>query len=339
MQHTLSCLVLVSSGLLAQSVVVPNTSATTVSGTQLNSIIRNQGNPRTYQYGINASELANVPLGSVITGVSLRFSQTTTNPVSWPPADITWNDYDIWAGPANPTASWGTDPMLNFSGTPQQVRSGPMTMDAGVFSNLSVAGVPNPFAEFYFNFQTPLLYLGGDLAMLFSHPGSNDPALALYPETVASDATTHGVGRVQSAYPASTAMSASTFYVMRVHYGYGAGCPSSTGDVPVLVQNENLTGGLGGNILLQAANTAPGSLVLLAVGAAPLQAPLGSGWDLLVTPDVVLFAGVSNANGRVSLSLPVAPGVVGSFFAQCAALDFALPLGFCVTNAVSPVAN
>jgi threonine aldolase len=81
---------LASSTLLAQSVVVPNANATTLGTAQLNSIIRNAANPRSYQYGINASQLAGVPIGSVITGVSVRFMVFASNPASWPPADITW---------------------------------------------------------------------------------------------------------------------------------------------------------------------------------------------------------------------------------------------------------
>ncbi|MEO6598189.1 MAG: hypothetical protein ABIP94_25880 [Planctomycetota bacterium] len=50
-------------------------------------------------------------------------------------------------------------------------------------------------------------------------------------------------------------------------------------------------------------------------------------------------AGLSNANGRVTVSVPVAPGATGAFFTQGAMLDFALPLGFCLTSAVSPTAS
>ncbi|HEX5054440.1 MAG TPA: hypothetical protein VFZ65_21860 [Planctomycetota bacterium] len=338
MQHHLLPFVLLAGGLFAQSVVVPNANATTLGTSQLNSIIRNAGNPRTYQYGINASELAGVPVGSVITGVSLRFMVFASNSAVWPPADITWTNYDIYAGPAIPTATWVADPALNFASPPQQVRSGPMTLDAGVFTNLGVAGTVNPWAEFYFDFQVPYLYLGGDLALLFSHPGSTDPTTAQYPEVVTVNAAAHGVARVQSIYPAGTATAATTFYVMRIHYGYGTGCPSSLGTAPVLVQNANLTGGAGGNILLQVGNVPPISIVVYALGALPLSVPIGNGCTLLVTPDVLTFE-ISNLKGRALLTFPVPPAVVGSFFAQAAVLDPAVPGGLAVTNGVSPVAN
>ena len=76
-----------ASSLAAQSVVVPNASATVGSGGGLNTLVRNAGNPRTYQQGINASELTGIPVGAVITGVSLRFAVLTgTNSPSWPAA-------------------------------------------------------------------------------------------------------------------------------------------------------------------------------------------------------------------------------------------------------------
>ena len=326
-----------STGLLAQSVVVPNANATTLGTAQLNSIIRNAANPRTYQYGINASELAGVPIGSVITGVSLRFMVFASNPPSWPPADILWNTYDISVGPATPTASWVADPMLNFSSPPQQVRSGPMTLDAGTFQNLGVPATPNPWSEFYFDFQNPYLYLGGDLAMLFSHPGSSDPLAPPFAEVVNANAAAHGVSFSQAVYPAGTALATNTFYVMRIHYGYGTGCAGSATTAPVLVQNGNTNGGLGGNIRLTLANAAPNSIGVFALGFSQLNVPLGGGCTALVSPDL-LFLAITNSKGRATLDIPIPPAVLGSFFAQGAMLDNS-PLGLALTNGVSPAAN
>lgn len=323
----------------AQSVVVPNANATVRNNTQLNSIIRNAGNPRTYQYGINATELANVPVGSVITGVSLRFSVLGTNTASWPPANITWTTYDIYAGPANPTGSWVADPALNFASTPQLVRTGPMVLDANSFTNTNPTNpTPNAWSEFYFDFQQPYLYLGGDLAMLFSHPGSNDTALALYPETVPSNAAIHGVGRSQSVYPAGTATVATTFYVMRVHYGYGLGCPGSGGQTPVLVQSGNTEGGLGGTINLQIGNAPANSLAAMVFGFGAAGSPLPNGCTLLVNPVAtsILF---TNNNGRAAQPIQVPAALLASFNVQGAVLDAGALGGYTVTNGVTPTAN
>lgn len=327
----------IAASLSAQSVVVPNANATTRGTSQLNSIIRNAGNPRTYQYGINAAELAGIPVGSTITGISLRFSALATNTISWPPADITWSSYDIWVGPATALATWVADPMQNFSSPPQQVRSGPMTLDANVYSNQNLpAPAANPWGEFFFSFQNQFLYLGGDLAMLFSHPGSNDPNVALYPETVASSAATHGVGRSQTIYPVGTATTATTFYVMRVHYGFGLGCPGTT-SVPNLVQNADTTGGAGGTILLQSGNTAAAAPVIFVLGFSTTNAPLPGGCSLLVTPDATSFA-LADSKGRANLTINVPPGITGAFFGQCVVLDPAAG-SLATTNGVSPTAN
>lgn len=327
-----------ASTLSAQSVVVPNANATTLGTGQLNSLVRNAGNPRSYQYGINQGELAAVPIGSVITGVSARFMVFSGNSPSWPLTDLTWTNYDIFVGPANPTASWVADPALNFASAPQAVRTGPMTLDANVFTNLAVTGTPNPWAEFYFDFQTPYLYLGGDLAMLFSHGGSTSAAIAQYPETVASNASVHGVARSQNFYPAGTSSTSTTFYVLRVHYGYGAGCPGASGTAPVMVQNGDTTGGLGGTIRLQVGNAPAAVPVVFALGFTQLSAPIGNGCNLLVSPDVLLLQ-ISDANGRARQTVPVPPGVTASFFAQGGVLDAAAPGGLTVSNGVSPSAN
>jgi hypothetical protein len=337
MHRSLFPLLVLTSTALAQSVVVPNANATVFGTTGLNTIVRNAGNPRTYQYGVNAAELAGIPVGSVITGVSVRLYSGTAL-ASWPASDITWSTYDIWAGPATATAGWVADPMMNFAAAPQQVRTGPLTLEAGRFATSGVPGVVNPWAEFYFDFQAPYVYTGGDLALLFSHPGSNDPLNAEFPDVVVPNAAAYGVSLSQTVQN-GTSLVAANFYTMRIHYGYGAGCAASSGAVPVLVQNADTTGGAGGTILLQVGNTAPGSLVLVAAGFTQVNVPIGgTSCNLLTTPDVVLFAGVTSAYGRVELPINVGPGVIGNFFAQGAVLDFALPLGFCTSNAVSPSA-
>ncbi len=326
----------VLAGLGAQSVVVPAANEFVRNNAQLNSIIRNQANPRTYQYGVNAAELANIPPGSVINGVSLRFSTLASNTASWPPADITWTDYMIWAGPANPTAGWVADFMANFSSPPQVVRSGPMRLPANSFTNVTPPGTtPNAWSEFYFDFQVPYVYTGGDLALLFSHPGSNDPNLALYPETVPSNAGAHGVGRVQSIYPPGVAGAASTFYVMRLHYGYGSGCPGTAGLVPNLVQNQNTQGGLGGPIRLSIANAPANAVGVFVFGYGQIQIPLPNGCNLWTTPVATNLALLDPFGGAFTV-INVPPAMLGGFEAQAVVLDPNGPQGYTASNAVAP---
>jgi len=330
---------LFAAGLAAQSVVVPNANATVRGTGQLNSIVRNAANPRSYQYGVNAAELAGIPPGSVLTGVSLRFMAFGSNSASWPAADITWTTYDIYAGPAAPIASWGGDPNANFAAPPQLVRTGPMVLDAGSFTNTNPpAPTPNAWSEFYFDFQVPYLYLGGDLAFLFSHPGSTDPAQAQYPETVVSSAATYGAARNQSVYPAGTASTATTYYVMRIHYGYGMGCPGANNLTPVLVQSGDTTGGLGGTIVLQVANAPANGVGALVFGLGPVSLPLGNGCTLLTNPVATLLV-LTNAKGRAPYSFQVPPGVQAAFNVQGAVLDPLAPGGYSMSNAVSPAAQ
>lgn len=330
------CAAALLGSLSAQSIVVPNANATARGTSQLNSIVRNAGNPRTYQWGANASELAGIPLGSVITGVSLRFMVFATNAASWPPADIQWNNYDIYAGPASPIASWVADPNANFASPPQLVRSGPMVLDAGSFTNTSpTAPTPNAWSEFYFDFQTPYLYLGGDLALLFSHPGSTDAATAQYPETVVSSATTYGAGRTQSVYPAGTASTATTFYVMRIHYGYGMGCPGTNNLTPVLVQSGNTTGGLGGTMNLQLANAPANGVGVLVFGLGSASIPTPNGCTLLTNPLSTTLV-LTNGKGRAPYAFVVPPAVQAAFQVQAAMLDAGAIGGYTLTNGVSP---
>src|SRR5437868_15045655 len=89
--------------LAAQSVIAPASSASVRGPSGLNTLVRDSGQPRTYMLGINASELAAIPLGSQINGVSFRSYVGTGSPASWPTADVTWTNYDISVGPAIPT--------------------------------------------------------------------------------------------------------------------------------------------------------------------------------------------------------------------------------------------
>lgn len=334
----LLALVGASAPLLAQSTVVPNANATTRGTSQLNSIIRNAANPRTYMLGVNASELAGIPLGSFINGFSLRFMVFGTNPASWPPADITWSSYDIFVGAAIPVATFTGNFMANFASPPVQVRSGPMVLPANTYTNTNppAPGV-NAWGEFYFDFQVPYQYLGGDLGLLFSHPGSNDPATAMYPETVASSLTTYGGAFTQSTYPVGSSGAATTYYVHRIHYGIGTGCPGTGGLTPNLVQNQNTTGGLGGPIRLTVSNAPATTVGLIVFGLQVVPIPLPNNCTLMTAPitNTVLL---TNATGSSSFTLNVPAGVLGSMTAQVIVIDGGASGGFTVTNAVRPAA-
>src|SRR6188508_3321189 len=101
---------------LAQSVIVPAANATARGVSGLNTLTRGTANPRTYMLGIAAANLAAIPNGAVITGVSFRSSVTASNLASWPAADTNWADYEVTLGNAIPLASWTGNFPSNFAG-------------------------------------------------------------------------------------------------------------------------------------------------------------------------------------------------------------------------------
>ncbi len=155
--------------------VVPGAQANERGTGGLNTLTRDAGNARTYQQQFTEFELAAQGLmpGMTITGVTWRASISASNDPTWPPpGGATWADYQITlAEAANPIfnmSSTFADNMLNAV----LVRSGPLTIPEGAFENTSPAAPePNPWGyEITFD---PYTYQGGDLVILYSHPGSD----------------------------------------------------------------------------------------------------------------------------------------------------------------------
>jgi hypothetical protein len=119
-------LCLCTTSVLAQSVVVPAASANTSGTSGLNTLTRNSGNPRTYMLGVNASELAGIPVGEMIVGVSFRAYSGTA--AAWPVADVSWSDYEVSVGPCIPTTTFTTTFASNFLVPPVLVRDGAMVI-------------------------------------------------------------------------------------------------------------------------------------------------------------------------------------------------------------------
>jgi len=338
--HRPCCLAMfgLATTLTAQSVVVPNTSATTSVTTVLNNPLRNSGNPRTYMMGINASQLAGIAPGSLIVGVSLRAGLTTSNAAVWPLTDVTFNDYEIRIGSAIPTASWTSTFLNNFAGTPLLARDGVMVVQAGAFTNTNpTVPTPNAWGTFYFDFQVPFVYPGGDLGIQFTHPGSNDPT-SIFFEQVPSNTAAHGQAITNASFQAPIASTVNyAFCVARIHYGYGpaSGCPGTGGLSPNLVQNGDVTGG--GTISLAAANAPANGVAVYVFGLGSASLPMANGCTLLTVPIATTLALLDN-NGRATLQIAVPPGLVASFNVQVAVLDSGNPGGFTLSNGVTPSA-
>jgi hypothetical protein len=310
-------------------------SATTV----LNNPLRNSGNPRTYMMGINASELAGIPPGSLINGISMRAGLTASNAAVWPLNDVSFNDYEIRIGNALPPSSWTSSFLSNFVGTPLLARSGPMVVQSGAFTNVGpTVPTPNAWGTFYFDFQVPFLYLGGDLGIQFTHPGSND-STSIFFEQVAANTAIHGQAISNSSFQAPTASLMNyAFCVIRVHYGYGPAtqCTGTGGLAPNLVQTGNVTGG--GLIEFAIANAPANSIGVYVFGLGRASIPFGQGCELVTAPVGTLLA-LLDHNGRNVLQTNVPPGLIATWNVQAAVLDAGNPGGFTLSNGVEPSAN
>jgi hypothetical protein len=148
-------------------VVVPNAYTSSLASTSgLNTFIRDSGNPRTGQLLIAASQLGAVA-GQQIAGLTFRLY--TGAAAAYPATNATWADYSINIGQGVAFGSQTTTFATNFVGSPTNVRSGPLTINAGSFTS---GLVPNAFGTTIM-FDTPYTYTGGNLLIEVRHTGSN----------------------------------------------------------------------------------------------------------------------------------------------------------------------
>jgi hypothetical protein len=337
---SLSILGLVLAGTLnAQSVVVPNSALSAPTGMWLNSLVRQL--PRTFQMGIAAGELATVPIGSQIVGLSLRAGIHSTNPASWPATAASWKNYDITlAEAAVPLTQWSTTFAANMKNA-VAVRQGPMTIPAGAWADLKGPGA-NPFDTFYFAFQQPYTYKGGDLVILITHDGNN-VASAIYQERMADSPTTYGVGQYASTYNATTAtVPGNGPMVTRIHFGHTITvCTGSGGLPPLLILSHALVTPTPppGTVNFAVTNALGGAMGFLIVGQTRASIPLPNMCFLLVAPiDAVIpiYMGGSGAgNGRFDLNLSFPASSFGAFEIQAAVIDPGAAGGYVGTNSVS----
>jgi hypothetical protein len=322
----------------AQSVVVPNANWTASGTSGLNTLLRQTGNPRTYQIGIAAAELAGMPPGSLITGVSFRVWTGATS--AWPATNATWTNYEITlAEAAVPLSSFSTTFAANMK-NPVQVRQGSMTVPAGTYA-VTTAN-PNPFDTFYFAFQKPYVYKGGDLVILYTHDG-NLTNTTEFLGVVPSSAGTHGVAQYDTSYRSTTATIPNTdFVITRIHFGYGdARCVGSGGFPPLLILSHALQKPTPppGKVNFAVTNAMGGEPGYVVVGLVRATIPLPNGCNLLVGPIVAWIPfwlkGSGPGQGRWDLNLAFPASVMGSFELQAAVLDSGATGGYVGTNGVS----
>ena len=151
----------------AADIVCPNANTTVAGDAGLNTVFRNLS--RTHQILIAASELANLPNGTPITGLTFRAQPAQAS--AFPPTGITatFTDYTIEVATAATTpATMSTTLAANVGPDAVVVRSGPHSIAPLAFSNANnptAFGPTIPFTTYY-------VYTGGNLVITIRHSGN-----------------------------------------------------------------------------------------------------------------------------------------------------------------------
>jgi len=107
--------------------VAPGNYTATSGTTGLNTLLRNNGFPRTYQMQFSPAALGGLPVGTRIT--ELRF-RLITNAVAFPTNTVTWSDYQVTlAQAAKPISGMSTNFASNML-SPVLVKSGALSIGA-----------------------------------------------------------------------------------------------------------------------------------------------------------------------------------------------------------------
>lgn len=124
--------------------------------------------------------LGGLPVGAWIT--ELRFRLSANAAAAFPSTTVTWSDYQVTlAQAANSIPAMSATFAANMV-SPVLVRHGPLSITANTFT--TSPGL-NPFSSLLV-FDTPYVYQGGDLVVLFSHTGSDSSSLAYLDDVTSS---------------------------------------------------------------------------------------------------------------------------------------------------------
>jgi hypothetical protein len=196
------------------NVVVPNVYTNTVGGGVSAVPIDIQGHSWTIQLVYNQNQLTDL-LGQDITGIAYRRGAPASGG-GYPLQTTTWSNYVVRLGPSvAPTAATGTY-ASNFTAAPSQVRSGSWTVPPFAWPNNGPPG-PNPWGP-VLTFDTPYHYTGGNLAMLITHSGSDNP----------------NIGNALMETTTSTSTGMGSDYVYYANTGFDVSSGSASGFMPVV---------------------------------------------------------------------------------------------------------
>lgn len=157
MQSVVGSAVLVLATASQADVIVPNyTAGVEADGTFSLTTTTTAG--RTFQLTMAAGQLTGL-VGQQIAGLQWRLNGAAAT--AWPPANVTYADWDIFVGPGVAPSAMSNTFASNFTSAPTQVRDGALAISAGAYSSGSS---PNAFGP-TLAFDTPYLYTGGDLTI------------------------------------------------------------------------------------------------------------------------------------------------------------------------------
>jgi hypothetical protein len=138
-------------------------------GSGSNSRLLNE-TPGVHQAVFAASLLSAIPHGSRIEGIAWRLGGTTANAGPWPPAPVTFGEYNIQVSTSlHPPGSLSNVFDNNIAPDVVLARSGPLEFAAHAFPG-APAPTPAPFGPVV-EFSTPFIYNGGDLLITMRRSG------------------------------------------------------------------------------------------------------------------------------------------------------------------------
>jgi hypothetical protein len=270
---------------LSGTAVAPNSYFSKYGTIGLNTLLRNTNNPRAYQMQFSAAALAGLPVGAKITELWFRLK---TNSAAFPASTVTWSDYQVTLAQAANSVSAMSNTFSANMYSPVLVKSGPLSVSP---NNFTSGGAPNAFCPFIV-FDTPYTYQGGDLVMLFRHPGSDSTVIAALLDSLSTSTSGYGTD--------FRALSANTFAATN-----GSPAPATIVDIVFnysISQSLTLTGA---NVIIAGSGGLAGApCYLLSSTNVALSV---SQWTLLGTNQF-------DAGGGLSYTNPIDPTVPIQFF-------------------------
>jgi len=179
--------------------------------------------PNALQHMIHASELSHIPIGSQITGFTMRSRQAGDGPTS----SSAFADYEVYVSTAATTLAGMSATFATNEGADKvQVRDGAMSIGANSFKGSATVSPFGPTVQF----ERAFIYKGGDLCITVRHSGSNGSSVVLLDAHTAISKTR--INTTTTSMNAATGIVRDYGGVVRVEYNPSVIAPSAKTSVP-----------------------------------------------------------------------------------------------------------